>query len=81
MRRLGKFLRFLAIVAFVIIAIRNFGKEGKFLGVPYSFKMPTPDLVRERFWNPADSRIFTPHIFGWGYSINLYALGKMLGLV
>lgn len=81
MRRMWRLLRFIAVVAFVIVAIRNFGKQGTFLGVPYSFRVPTPERIRERFWNPADPSILTPHIFGWGYSINLYALADRLGLL
>lgn len=56
-------------------------KVGTFLHVPYDFRAPTPSVVRERMWNPADRRLFTPHIFGWGWSINLYELFRRLGLI
>jgi hypothetical protein len=39
--------------------------------VPYDFRPPTLGRVRERWWNPADPRLLTPHVFGVGWSINL----------
>lgn len=48
--------------------------EGKILGVPYDFRAPTPERIREKVWNPDTSSIFTPHIFGVGWSINFYPL-------
>lgn len=53
--------------------------HGTLLGfIPYEFRPPTPARVRERFWNPDDERILTPHVFGVGWSINLYQLQKRL---
>jgi hypothetical protein len=53
--------------------------EGSFLGAPYDFRPPTLDRFRERCWNPDDPRLFTPHVFGWGWAVNFHALGRMLG--
>ena len=53
----------------------------RFLGVPYDWRAPTMARIKERTWNPNDSRVFTPHVFGWGYSINFYELGRRLGLI
>jgi hypothetical protein len=51
------------------------GKErgtGKFLGVPYDWRRKGfRSRLKQRWWNPADSRVFTPKTFGWGYDINL----------
>ena len=33
---------------------------GKFLGIPYDFRFPWLRVVRERFWNHEDIRVFTP---------------------
>ncbi|MBI2304030.1 MAG: hypothetical protein HYU86_04710 [Chloroflexi bacterium] len=56
-------------------------ETGVFLGVPYDLRLPTPAVLRERFWNPNDPHLLTPHVLGWGWSINLHALGRMLGLI
>lgn len=56
-------------------------KTGTFLGIPYDWRRPTWTVIKERMWNPADPRIFTPHAFGWGWSINLYQLFRRLGLI
>lgn len=47
---------------------------GKFLGVPYDLRFPTPARIRERVWNPDDPRIIVPRVFGAGWTLNLYSL-------
>ncbi|PJE58558.1 MAG: hypothetical protein COU81_00070 [Candidatus Portnoybacteria bacterium CG10_big_fil_rev_8_21_14_0_10_36_7] len=56
-------------------------KVGTFLKIPYDLRWPTWAVIKERSWNPNDKRIFTSHIFGWGWSINLYELFKRIGLI
>ena len=50
--------------------------QGKVLGIPYDFRLPTLSRVKEKLWNEDDPRIFTPHLFGVGWSINYAALKK-----
>jgi Family of unknown function (DUF5808) len=50
------------------------GKTGKFLGIPYDWRRPTAQRIKQRWWNPRDRRLFTPKSFGWGYDINLARL-------
>ncbi|HEV7216344.1 MAG TPA: DUF5808 domain-containing protein [Chloroflexota bacterium] len=76
MRRLVLFAATLAVVVF---AATRRQKVGTWEGIPYDWRWPTPAVIRERFWNPADSRIFTPKVFGWGWSINIPALLRRLG--
>jgi uncharacterized membrane protein len=47
-------------------------KVGTFLKIPYDFRKPTVARIKKRWWNPEDKRIFTPRVFGWGFSINMY---------
>jgi Family of unknown function (DUF5808) len=44
--------------------------------VYYDFRPPTPTRVRESFWNPESDRLFTPTVFGVGYSVNLARLAR-----
>jgi len=83
LRRLIRRLVFsLALVALFQVITRGRVKPvGRFLGVPYDLRWPTPQVLKERFWNPEDERILTPHVMGWGWSINLHALSKRLGLI
>jgi hypothetical protein len=46
-------------------------KTGKFLGIPYDWRRPTPARLKSSLWNPADPRLFTPKSYGWGFDINL----------
>lgn len=85
MKRLGNLVRFgllAVIVAAVIEQLRRPPEErswnGQILFVPYDLRPPTLQRVRERFWNPDDPRILTPHVWGAGWSINLYQLKRLL---
>jgi hypothetical protein len=75
--KIGGIVGMLLFLAF----LRSRGKVGTFLGIPYDLRLPTPKVIKERVWNPEDDRVFTPHIFGWGWSINLHALGRRLGIL
>ena len=33
--------------------------------------------LKQRWWNPAEPRLFTPKTFGWGYDINLARLLRL----
>jgi hypothetical protein len=51
--------------------------HGEVMGlVPYDFRIPTLDRIRERCWNPDDPRLFTPHVFGVGWTINFFELRR-----
>ena len=49
---------------------------GDAFNVPYDFRPPTVERVQERWWNPDDERVLTPHVFGVGWSINLFQLRR-----
>ena len=59
-------------VGAAVYAFRTGQPTGRFIGVPYDFRVPTVDRLRERLWNEGDERIFTPMVFGVGWSINLF---------
>jgi hypothetical protein len=52
--------------------------HGKIMFVPYDFRPLNPKRIMERWWNPDDPRVLTPHVFGVGWSVNLYRLKEML---
>jgi hypothetical protein len=52
--------------------------QGDAFGVPYDFRPPTPERFIQRWWNPEDERVLTPHFFGVGWSVNLYQLSQRL---
>lgn len=71
----------LSIAALAWRVARTGELEGVLFGLPYDLRPPTLDRLRERAWNPHDERLFTPMVFGWGYTINVYELGRRLGLI
>jgi Family of unknown function (DUF5808) len=39
--------------------------------VPYDFRRPTLERIREAWWSPDDPRILTERVFGVGWTVNL----------
>jgi hypothetical protein len=52
--------------------------RGRIFGVPYDFRPPTWDRIREAYWNQRDSRLFTPRVLGVGWAVNLYQARELL---
>ncbi|GAB3095613.1 DUF5808 domain-containing protein [Isoptericola nanjingensis] len=46
--------------------------------VPYEFRVPTVERVRERVWDPQGEHILSPHVFGVGWTVNI---GRIVELV
>jgi hypothetical protein len=57
--------------------------HGKVAGVvPYDFRLPTFERLREAYWNPESDQIFSEHVFGVGWAVNIpVASRKVAGLV
>ncbi|HXL89037.1 MAG TPA: hypothetical protein VN969_08660 [Streptosporangiaceae bacterium] len=54
---------------------------GKVAGVvPYDFRKPTADSVRDKLWNPAGN-FWSPSVFGVGWSPNLGRIAAQTGLL
>ncbi|MCI0439651.1 MAG: DUF5808 domain-containing protein [Chloroflexi bacterium] len=68
-------------LATMIYAFKNKRTHGTFLMVPFDFRAPTIGRIKSRWWNPNDRRIFTPHVFGVGWSVNVYQVLKKLGVI
>lgn len=54
---------------------------GKLGFIPYDFRIPTIERLKETYWNPDDSRIFTPEVFGIGWAINFFTLMEKLRII
>src|SRR6266478_9089537 len=48
--------------------------HGTLYGIPYDFRRPTIERLREAFWNKDTARVLVPHAFAMGGSINFYPL-------
>jgi hypothetical protein len=46
--------------------------------VPYDFRPPTVERLRERVWAPDDPRVIMPRVFGVGWTLNV---GRVVHLV
>ena len=53
--------------------------HGRVLGfVPYDFRPPTLEKIRDAYWNPHSDRLFSDRVFGVGWAVNLYRARTLL---
>jgi hypothetical protein len=53
--------------------------HGKVAGiVPYDFRVPTIERVREAYWNPESDVLFTEKVVGVGWAVNLPVAARKL---
>jgi len=56
--------------------------HGKIAGfIPYDFRLPSLEKLKEAYWNPYERRVIIPDPFGIGWSINFYTLLENLGVI
>ena len=48
--------------------------------VPYDFRAPSLKRLMDRYWNPYDSRILMPTLYGVGWALNLRQVLERLRL-
>ena len=48
--------------------------HGHVAGIPYDFRVPTPSRARDTLWQPSNSSLLVPTLFGVGWTLNLYRL-------
>ena len=78
----GDVLVIIGIVALMGLAVREQLQlppeertwHGTLFGIPYDFRRPTIERLRETFWNKETARLLVPQFFGMGWSINFYPL-------
>lgn len=55
--------------------------HGRLLGVvPYDFRMPSLEGVRQAYWNPRSPKVVTPRPVGVGWAVNIPTLLRRLGV-
>ncbi len=55
--------------------------HGKLGFIPYDFRLPTFERVRESYWNEDNERIFIKPLFGVGWGINFYAILEKMRVI
>lgn len=79
MSKLRRVLKIAALVLLVGAIREEMNKpEGERTGhgavggvVPYDFRPPTFERLKETLWNPDDERLIMPHPWGVGWTVNL----------
>ena len=53
--------------------------HGKVGGViPYDFRIPTVERVKAAYWDPSNDTVFTDHVVGVGWAVNIPVLIRKL---
>src|ERR1700675_338790 len=76
-RRLARFTVFGLVVAALATELTKPEAErtweGRVFGVvPYDFRPPTWQRIREAYWNPNSDHLLSDRVFGVGWAINLH---------
>jgi Family of unknown function (DUF5808) len=83
LRRLIRFTAFALVAAAVATELTKPAPErtwqGKVFGlVPYDFRPPTWQKIRDAYWNPESDRLFSDRVFGVGWALNLYRVKTLM---
>jgi hypothetical protein len=89
MKDLYKLARTLVWVAFFAALYQELRKpdaertwHGKVAGVvPYDFRLPTIERLRKAYWDPESEVIFSDHVFGVGWAVNIPVAARKLAAV
>jgi hypothetical protein len=55
--------------------------NGTLLGfIPYDFRLPTLDGLRQAYWNPRSPKILSPRPLGVGWAVNIPTLLRRMGV-
>lgn len=68
-------------IAAIVHAYRTRQSHGRYYNIPFEFRIPTIERVKKRMWNPSDRRLFTPNIFGVGWTLNFHEAARRLNLI
>ena len=87
MTDLFKLLRLLAWLTFFGAIYQQLRKpreerdwHGKVAGiVPYDFRLPTLRRLRDAYWAPESDQVFSEHVFGVGWAVNIPVAMRKLG--
>lgn len=82
-RRLGRVIVFGLVVAAVATELSKPEQERTWHGrvldvVPYDFRPPTLQRIRDAYWNPDSNQLFSDRVFGVGWAVNLYRAKTLL---
>ena len=55
--------------------------HGRLLGfVPYDFRIPSLESLRQAYWNPHSPKVFTDRPLGVGWAVNIPTLLRRIGV-
>ena len=74
-----------AVMIFTIVAAvhayRTKQSHGRYYNVPIEFSTPTIERAKKHVWNPSDLRLFTPNVFGVGWTLNFHEAARRLNII
>lgn len=89
LRRIRRLIRFVTFGLVIAAVATELSKpepertwEGRVFGlVPYDFRPPTWQRIRDAYWNPDSDQLFSDRVFGVGWAVNLYRAKTLMDQV
>ncbi len=89
MKELLRLIRTVAWLAFAAAIYQELRKppeartwNGKVAGVvPYDFRVPTLDRLREAYWAPDNDQLVSENVFGVGWAVNIPVAARKLSAI
>jgi len=83
LQRLIRLVTLALAVAALVKELRTPPEERQWNGlvvgfVPYDFRVPTIERIKQRFWDPQGAHLISPRVFGVGWTLNV---GRIVELV
>jgi hypothetical protein len=86
---MGELLKLIRTLAWMLLAAAIYQElrkppeartwNGKVAGmVPYDFRVPTLDRLREAYWDPDSDEVFSENVFGVGWAVNVPVAARRL---
>ena len=84
--KLVRTLAWMALVAAIYQELRKPPEErtwhGRVAGaIPYDFRVPTIDKVREAYWAPESDRVFSDRVIGVGWAVNIPTAARKISAI
>ena len=65
-------------MATLALSVATKKRLGRFLGVPYDWRIPSLTDIKKILWNKDDPKLFNETVFGVGWAPNAYQFLKKL---
>ena len=75
------FVRAIQATVITVVLAEERHWHGKLGFIPYDFRLPTIERLKQAYWNPESDSIFGPEAWGIGWAVNFHALLEKMRVI